>query len=500
MQTNTEVLNFILGIKINQLRLAQSLSLKQLSKLSGLSLSYISEIEKGKKYPKPDKLFALAKALDSSYDELVSLKMEETNNPVSAILSSPFLQGLPLKEFGISMSDIFELANNTPSKASAFINTLLEIGRNYDLGVEHFLLASLRSYQKMHSNYFPELEKQAKVFLDKQISSVQLSTSFLEQILLNQHDVLVTYRDLSDSPNLASLRSIWIKGKKQKIIINYKLNNQQKMFELFKEIYYQTNDIKIRPKSSTWMKVKSFEQVLNNFKASYFAGAILLPEKRLLKDVKGFLKLKKWNADKFRQILESYATTPEMFLYRLSQLIPFHLKLPHIHYMRIHNVPGESRFHMTKEFNTTDVFVPKGVGRHEHHCRRWASIGLLKALAKKQQSGEKPVFLISAQRSVFDTQDGVFFNIAIARTLSIDNNKNSCMTLGFKIDEHFKTINGFWNDDTVPEMNVGETCERCSIDEQECLDRVAKPDIYNKQLEIKQKGESLQDFIAQELS
>ncbi len=499
METNTEVLNFILGIKINQLRMDKSLSLKQLSGLSGLSLSYISEIEKGKKYPKPDKLFQLAKALDTSYDELVSLKMEDANNPVSAILSSPFLNGLPLKEFGISMTDIFELANNTPSKASAFINTLLEIGRNYDLGVEHFLLASLRSYQKMHSNYFPELEKQAKVFLDKQIRNSQLTTSFLEQILLNQHDVLVTYRDLSEYSNLSSLRSIWIKGKKQKIIINFKLNNQQKMFELCKEIYYQSNGIKIRPESSTWMQVKSFEQVLNSFNASYFAGAILLPEKRLLKDIKGFMKLKKWSADKFRQILESYATTPEMFLYRLSQLIPFHLKLPHIHYMRIHNVPGESRFHMTKEFNTTDVFVPKGVGRHEHHCRRWASIGLLKVLAEKQQSGNKPALLISAQRSVFDTEDGVFFNIAIARTLSIDNNKNSCMTLGFKIDDNFKNINGFWNDESVPEMKVGETCERCSINENECSDRVAKAEIYNKQIEIKQKGLCLQDFIAQEL-
>jgi len=499
MQTNTDVLNFILGIKINQLRQEKSYSLKQLSKASGLSLSYISEIEKGKKYPKPDKLFQLAKALDTSYDELVSLKMEENNNPVSAILSSPFLNDLPLKEFGISMSDIFELANNTPSKASAFIHTLLEIGRNYDLGVEHFLLASLRSYQKMHSNYFPEIEKKAKHFLVNDVKNASLSHSFLEQVLLNKHDVLVTYRDLSNIPNLASLRSIWIKGKKQKIIINQKLNDQQKMFELSKEIYYQLNNITIRPESSTWMEVKSFEQVLNNFNASYFAGAVLLPERSLLKEIKKFLRLKNWSANKFQQILESYETTPEMFLYRLSQLIPFHLKLPQIHYMRIHNVPGETRFHMTKEFNTTEVFVPKGVGRHEHHCRRWASIHLLKVLAEKQKNGENPNTLIVAQRSKFNNHGGDFFNIAIARPLNIDNNKNSCMTLGFKIDDNFKRFNGFWNDESVPEVKVGETCERCSISTDDCQQRVAKPEIYQKHLRIKEKGISLEQFIADEL-
>lgn len=498
METNTEVLNFILGIKINQLRLDKSLSLKQLSGLSGLSLSYISEIEKGKKYPKPDKLFALAKALDTSYDELVSLKMEETNNPVSAILSSPFLNDLPLKEFGISMTDIFELANNTPSKASAFINTLLEIGRNYDLGVEHFLLASLRSYQKMHSNYFPKIEKSAKQFLDKHIKTSHLTPSMLEQILLNQFDMLVTYKDLSSIPNLESLRSIWIKDKKQKIIINQKLNNSQKMFELIKEIYYQLNDIKTRPESSTWMQVKSFEQVLNNFKASYFAGAVLLPEKPLVKGLKAFLKLKKWDAKKLQQILEKHAITPEMFLYRLSQLVPHHLKLSQIHYMRIQNVPSETRFHMTKEFNTTDVFVPKGVGRHEHHCRRWASIGSLKLLAQKQKAGEGNNLLVSAQRSIFDNDGGVFFNIAIARTLSIDEGKNSCMTLGFKIDDNFKNLKGFWNDESVPEIRVGETCERCSIPYDECKQRVAEPEIYNKQLAVKFKGESLKKFIADE--
>lgn len=495
MQTNTDVLNFILGMKINQLRLEKSYSLKQLSTASGLSLSYISEIEKGKKYPKPDKLFQLAKALDTSYDELVSLKFEENSNPISSILNSRFLNNLPLKELGISISDIFEMANNTPSKASAFVQTLLEIGRNYDMQVEHFLLASLRSYQKMHANYFSELENKARVFLNKNAKNSQLWPSLLEQILLNEYDVLVSFQDLSQYPKLETLRSIWVQGKKQKIVINQKLNTAQKMFELGKEIYYQANKIKLRPESSTWMQVKSFEQVLNNFKASYFSGALLLPEKELVNDIKVFLKSKSWNVEKFNNILISYNTTPEMFQYRLSQLMPHFFNLNQMHYMRIQNIPGEERFHMTKELNTTHVFVPKGVGRHEHHCRRWVSIALLKKLAEQQKAGKTPKTLIATQRSDFGGEEGMFFNIAIARPLSIESNKNSCMTLGFRIDDAFKTKNAFWNDPEVPVVRVNETCERCPLTAKECNQRVAPPSILNKQRLIKEKSQSLKSFI-----
>ena len=499
MKINTEALKFILGAKIRQLRQQQKLSLKVLSEQSGLSISYLSEIEKGKKYPKPEKLFHLSNALNVSFDELVSLQTENEGNPISAILNSPFLNELPLQEFGISMTEIFELANNAPSKASAFIQTLLEIGRNYDLQVEHFLLAALRSYQKMHLNYFEDLEKQAQQFLRRTLKKQIPTPSLLEQILLNDYDVLVTYRDLSDEGELSNLRSVWIEDKHQTVIINHMLNAEQRMFELAKEIYYRIHDLQERPISSTWMQVKSFEQVHNNFCASYFAGAILLPEKHMCADIKSFMKLKKWDPEKLQDIIAQYPTTPEMFLYRLSQLIPHHFGISQIHYMRIQNQPGEERFFLTKELNTTDVFVPRGIGPHEHHCRRWASIQLLKKLAKKQAKGKTPNTLISAQRSQFHDQDGTFFNIAIARPLNIESNKNSGMTLGFRIQPNFTDQASFWNDPELPHMQVHETCERCPLSAEECQDRVAPPSIYQAQQRQKRKAQLLKAFITEQL-
>ena len=68
MTINSESLRFILGIKVKQYRQAAGLSLKQLAQRNELSISYLSEIEKGKKYPKPEKIILLADALGKSYE------------------------------------------------------------------------------------------------------------------------------------------------------------------------------------------------------------------------------------------------------------------------------------------------------------------------------------------------------------------------------------------------------------------------------------------------
>ena len=95
------VLKFILGLKIRQLRDKRDLSLKELSDLSDLSISYLNEIEKGKKYPKADKISSLAEALGIEYDSLVSLKLNKKLQPISNLLKSNFLTEIPFDFFGI---------------------------------------------------------------------------------------------------------------------------------------------------------------------------------------------------------------------------------------------------------------------------------------------------------------------------------------------------------------------------------------------------------------
>ena len=54
----------------------------------GLSASYINEIEKGKKYPKAEKIMMLAEGLGVEYDDLVSINMTGRLDQISELYFS----------------------------------------------------------------------------------------------------------------------------------------------------------------------------------------------------------------------------------------------------------------------------------------------------------------------------------------------------------------------------------------------------------------------------
>jgi transcriptional regulator with XRE-family HTH domain len=85
----------IFGMKVRQLREQRGYVLKELAARTGLSMSYLTEIEQGKKYPKAEKILQLARALGVSFDELVSLKLEHGLNPLASVVDSPLMQDFP---------------------------------------------------------------------------------------------------------------------------------------------------------------------------------------------------------------------------------------------------------------------------------------------------------------------------------------------------------------------------------------------------------------------
>jgi transcriptional regulator with XRE-family HTH domain/predicted transcriptional regulator len=491
MEINSESLRFVLGLKIKQFRQNEGISLKELSGRTKLSISYLSEIEKGKKYPKPEKIAVLAHALNRSFDELVSLKLDDELNPLTALLNSPVLKEFPLQQFGIGLADIFELVNDSPSKAGAFIRTLLEITRGYDMNVEHFLLASLRSYQKMHLNYFAELEQAANDFREqnKLADNRVVTQKWLESILQDEFQCEIQYDDFSDYPDLQPLRSIC--PSPHKIWINSKLFPQQQKFVLAREIGYRVLKLKERAETSSWIKVETFDQVFNQFKVSYFAGAVLIPEQSIIEDLKIWLQNTSFDGKALVELMKKYDSTPEMFLYRMSQVMPTHFGLQKMHYMRLNHKLKTNSFHITKELNLTNVFVPRSIGPAEHQCRRWAATAGLKQLADHPDPLNDVQVL--AQLSTFTAQKQTFFNVAIVRPKSLSDQTNTGMTLGFLIDENFKEKAAFWNDTNVPNSEVNETCERCPVND--CESRVAPASIYRAQKKQRSRERSLSAFI-----
>ena len=54
MLTHGQIVRLIFGLKLRELRTERHLTPAELARLCDVSVSYLNEIEKGKKYPKPE--------------------------------------------------------------------------------------------------------------------------------------------------------------------------------------------------------------------------------------------------------------------------------------------------------------------------------------------------------------------------------------------------------------------------------------------------------------
>ncbi|MFQ5710136.1 MAG: XRE family transcriptional regulator, partial [bacterium] len=403
----------------------------------------------------------------------------------------------PFEIFGMAPRDLLNLVTHAPNKAGAFVRTFLEIGQTYDMSVEHFLFAALRSYQKMHQNYFEELERAAVAFIHEHGLSAEppVDSGHLQSILREKFGTVVEEATLQRYPQLSGFRSVWIEGSPAKLLLNGNLLPSQKAFILGREIGYDYLDLKERAVTSSWLKVESFEQVLDNFKASYFAGALLINENLLRSDLREFFHNQQWRSEQFLAMMKRFHATPEMFLYRLSQLIPRHFGLTEIYYLRFNNKVGTDTYRLTKELNMSRVRVPHGIGLNEHYCRRWLSVSLLNELGLKQQQGNQDEPIVAAQRSRFVESDAEFFTITLARPLALTEGTNSSISLGFLINSDFQKAVRFWKDASIPQVEVNETCERCGLSEAACPDRTVPPEIFEQEQKQKNLEQQLQKLM-----
>ncbi|MCC7467453.1 MAG: helix-turn-helix transcriptional regulator, partial [Saprospiraceae bacterium] len=63
----TQLQRIIFGLKVRQFRQERDWNFEELSQRTGISISYLNEIEKGKKYPQPDYRKRLAEVLEVPY-------------------------------------------------------------------------------------------------------------------------------------------------------------------------------------------------------------------------------------------------------------------------------------------------------------------------------------------------------------------------------------------------------------------------------------------------
>ncbi|HAD13110.1 MAG TPA: XRE family transcriptional regulator, partial [Saprospirales bacterium] len=112
----SQLQRIIFGLKVRQFRQEKGWNFEELSNRTGISISYLNEIEKGKKYPLPDYRKRLSVVLEVPYDFLISPELSKEFAPIGELLHSMFLNDLPLDLFCIGMLPVVESFACDPSK------------------------------------------------------------------------------------------------------------------------------------------------------------------------------------------------------------------------------------------------------------------------------------------------------------------------------------------------------------------------------------------------
>lgn len=492
MNMTEQNLRLVFGLKVRQLRESQKLALKDIAERSGLSISYVNEIERGKKYPKAEKIAALARALGTTYDDLVSVQLSPELLPLSNVFKANIFDSLPLQLFGIDRHHFTDLMVQSPAKFNAFVMTLIELARSHDLGVENFFFAALRSYQEMHDNYFADIEQEAERYAKEsgfEAGSPE-ATATLEHLLLRLHSIAIRDLDVGAEPTLAPLRSVWIPGAAPRLMLNPRMNSAQRAFVLAREIGYHAMGLVERASTSSWITVDSFEQLLNNFRMSYFAGALLLPAKPFAADIKALFAMPEWRPDAFRNTMKKWHVTSETLLHRMTQLLPPFFDLRKLYFLRF-STGHSNEFELTKELHLAELHSPHGTQLDEHYCRRWVTLTALHSIHTRPELAT-PLF--DVQRSRFFTSGSQYLNITAARRMTILDNHSTSITLGLPLDDTTRKKVRFAMDAAIRDRVVDQTCQRCPLSD--CTDRVAPPVIVQRKRALEARVTALRDYLS----
>jgi transcriptional regulator with XRE-family HTH domain len=476
LETKKNYIKLILGLKIKQFRLKKKLSLNELAERSSLSVSYLNEIEKGKKYPKAEKIAQLAQALGVSYDNLISLKLSKNLTPIAELIDSNILDMLPLDHYGIDINKFISLMSDASYQLSALVATVIEMARNTEMSHNNFSRTALRIYKEINENYLDDIEQKVDEFtLEFNIELDQpVNYETISDILIKQYNYILDEIRFNDFDELKKLRGVLKPGKQPILFLNPRLSNSQKMFIVGKELAYNYLKINNRSNVHSSLKLNTFDHLLNNYISSYFSTALILNRDLFIKNINLFFAQEKWSEKFVSSLINKYDITPEMFFQRLANLSGKVWGLKKYLFLRFNTDSETDRYDLTKEVRLN---IHQNPGNHqtgEHYCRRWISIEVLKNIKKELEgvpsNGNMKIGIIHSK--FYGTEDE-YLSFSIAQQNTLDENIFTSVTLGLYFDDNLKQRIKFWNDPNIPFRIVNNTCEMCDI--ADCKERVAEP-------------------------
>ncbi len=294
-------------------------------------------------------------------------------------------------------------------------------------------------------------------------------------------------------PELSEVRSLaMIKGSKKRLLLNPNLSDVQKTFIFGREIGYDYLGLKKRLYTTDLGSAESFEHLLNNYKASYFASAIIMKRKPLAERLAFFFSQETFRPELLLEMIDYFHTTPESFFYRISNVLPKFFGINQIYFLRFNNYAGQDRFDLTKEMHISRKHNPHAV-KDEHYCRRWVALTILQDLNRRQDSEPSTQVICKSQITRYVDTSDEYFVISFAKPLSPDRNLNVSVSMGIFINQEARKQIRFLNDPAIRHREVNDTCERCPLFD--CKERVAAPIVLQK----RSKTERLQKAVGKVL-
>lgn len=465
-------LKLILGIKLKHYRLNAGYSLKKLSEESKISHSYLNEIEKGKKFPKPDKLMAIAEALNITYDDLVSTSFDSELEPIEKYFKSNFFKSFPFEFFEIDPSQLVQSILGSPLKLSTLFNTLNKLSGNYNIDFHRLYTDILTSYIEIHHNYFEEIEDSARNL------TVEKTEASLKRYLRSEYSSDAELFNPDRNPSLKNIKTVF---KSDKVLINRNLNYNQRLFYVAKEVGYKRLNLKKRFLTSPNIKSKDLESYLNDYFASYFAAAFLIPEDEIAEKLKKLFSNTTFSASEFYKMADHFKVNIETLFYRLLTVLHKSFGLSDLYFLKFESSNDAREARILKEIKINN-HRPYGVNYLESHCRRWQALSIFNDKLTERK--------IKTQISDFVDEEDRYFEISTIQEQI--NGKKETLTLCIGINKDSSHQIQFLNNKNNKRILVGHTCETCPIFD--CKERVAAPTALTKErniLEIEKAVKSL---------
>jgi len=447
-------LRFILGLKLHNLRQERGLSLVQLSKGCGLSVSYLNEIEKGKKYPKSDKLLSLARALGVTYNELVSADPGEKLRPIAALLTTRMIDDLPLEHYGISPPVLMEIMAAGPDRLGALLAFFGRLATRFAFSVDDLLLAAVRDDLEAGNYHFPALEDRA-VSLSTEIGWQAGHAPMLSQVrfsLQRDYGWEIDEQSLGRHPDLADVGAVPVlTGSKPRLFLHPNLPESRRAFFIAREIAATALGHYEKKRKQPNGEEHGFRHLRAAADASYLGGALLIPRKILAADLQALFAEEKWSNVRLLDLVSRHGGDAEVVFHRMAQVLP-DLGIGKRYLTRTEGGVGSAEAAVNRELRLGGIPEIKGSELREYRSRRTVATTLV---TEAQADPVEPRAGVGLERC--PSSGHTYLVMVVAQARPLHPQLISGMALGIALDDTVRAKIRFLDDPAIAEQKLEES-------------------------------------------